>query len=79
MRDYKKRNLSQRWRRGEGDQLSEDYGWIFMDTIPLLYDKKRLAKQLQIETWLNLSQLTRDLGIEKTARKNLEQAMSYIV
>jgi hypothetical protein len=60
-------------------EVPENYGWIFVDSVPMLHDKKRLAKQLQIETWLDLTQLAKELGIEKTARKNLESAINYIV
>jgi hypothetical protein len=45
--------------------MAEPYGWIFVDFIPLIYDKKRLAKQVQIETWLNLAETIRELGLEK--------------
>jgi hypothetical protein len=45
--------------------MAESYGWIFVDFIPLIYDKKRLAKQVQIETWLNLAETVRELGLEK--------------
>ena len=43
----------------------ESFGWLFVDRIPLLYEKKRVARQLQIETWLNLTQLVKELGIQK--------------
>ena len=43
----------------------ENYGWLFVDTIPLLCDKKKVARQLQIETWLDLYQLTKELNITK--------------
>jgi hypothetical protein len=36
-----------------------------VDTVPLLYDKKKVARQLQIETWLDLYQLTKELNITK--------------
>jgi hypothetical protein len=47
------------------EEMAEPYGWIFVDFIPLLYDKKRLARQFQIETWLNLSQTVKELGLQK--------------
>jgi len=61
--------------------LSEAFGWIFVDFIPLLYEKKRVAKQYQIETWLDLSQLVMELGIQKTAqtKQNCSTSISYIV
>lgn len=45
--------------------MAETYGWIFVDFIPLLHDKKRLARQFQIETWLNLSEVVKELGLQK--------------
>ncbi len=60
--------------------MTEAFGWIFVDFIPLLYEKKRVAKQLQIETWLDLSQLVRELGIEKPKRTDKRDIKpSYIV
>jgi hypothetical protein len=62
-------------------ELAEALGWIFVDHIPLLYEKRRVAKQLQIETWLNLSQLVKELGIEKIDenRRNANATLGYIV
>jgi hypothetical protein len=62
-------------------ELSEILGWIFIDHVPLLYEKRRVAKQLQIETWLDLSQLVKELGIEKTDvnKRNTNTTLSYIV
>lgn len=45
--------------------MAEPYGWIFVDLIPLIHDKKRLAKQVKIETWLNLAEAVRELALEK--------------
>jgi hypothetical protein len=64
---------------GEGS-MSEAYGWIFVDFIPLLYDKKRLARQFQIETWLNLAETVKELGLEKMEQDKLQtQPVGYIV
>lgn len=59
----------------------EAFGWLFVDSIPLLYDKKKVARQLQVETWLDLSQLVKELGIEKLEKnsQNTHSATSYIV
>ncbi len=60
--------------------MSEAYGWIFVDFIPLLYDKKRLARQFQIETWLNLAETVKELGLEKVEQdKPQTQPVGYIV
>jgi hypothetical protein len=62
-------------------ELAEAFGWIFVDFVPLLYEKKRVARQFQIETWLDLSQLVMELGIDKTAqnKQNAHTQASYIV
>ncbi|MEM3616825.1 MAG: hypothetical protein QXN95_03290 [Candidatus Bathyarchaeia archaeon] len=50
---------------GEGRKsLAESYGWLFIDFIPLLYEKRRVARQLQVETWLDLTQLLNELKLE---------------
>jgi len=45
--------------------MTETEGWLFVDFVPLLYEKRRVAKQLQIETWLDLSQLMKELELTK--------------
>jgi uncharacterized protein YprB with RNaseH-like and TPR domain len=62
-------------------ELSEVLGWIFVNHVPLLYEKRRVAKQLQIETWLDLSQLVKELGIEKTDvnKQNANATRDYII
>jgi len=56
-------------RLGEGGlEEAEDYGWLFVDAVPLLYSKKKVERQLKIEEWLDLYQLTRELGIAKSER-----------
>ncbi|MBX5328989.1 MAG: hypothetical protein QHH18_06295 [Candidatus Bathyarchaeota archaeon] len=50
--------------------MAEACGWIFVDHIPLLYDKRRVARQYQVEMWLDLTQLVKELGIEKLNENN---------
>ena len=58
----------------------ENYGWLFVDTVPLLYEKKKVARQLQIETWLDLYQLTKELNIEKLENRNGANAtINYVI
>jgi hypothetical protein len=58
----------------------ENYGWLFVDTVPLLYEKKKVARQLQIETWLDLYQLTRELNIQKPENQSVANApMNYVI
>lgn len=61
--------------------MAEAFGWLFVDFIPLLYEKKKVAKQLQVETWLDLSQLVKELSIEKLEKnsQNMRLANGYIV
>ena len=60
--------------------MAEVFGWMFVDQVPLLYEKRRVARQLQVETWLDLSQLVKELGIEKTdkTKRNANSALNYI-
>jgi hypothetical protein len=58
----------------------ETSGWIFVGFVPLLYEKKRVARQSQIETWLDLAQVVKELGIEKTeSLRSITPSASYIV
>ncbi len=61
--------------------MAEACGWIFVDNIPLLYDKKRVARQYQVEMWLDLTQLVKELGIEKLNENKTDRtsARNYIV
>lgn len=64
-----------------GRRVSEEnYGWLFVDTVPLLYEKKKVARQLKIETWLDLYQLTKELNIEKFETRNgANSAINYVI
>ena len=58
----------------------ENYGWLFVDTVPLLYEKKKVARQLKIETWLDLYQLTKELNIQKLENHSRTNApMNYVI
>jgi len=75
------RRLSQQRSTGSRGSLAESFGWLFVDYIPLLYDKRRVARQFQVEMWLDLTQLARELGIEKVneGRRDARSATRYIV
>jgi hypothetical protein len=45
----------------------------------MLCDKTRIGKQQKIETWLNLYQLAKNLGLEKAELQNPSASMSYVV
>jgi hypothetical protein len=58
----------------------ELYSWLFVNTIPLLYEEKKIERQSKIETWLDLYQLTRELNIQKTENQNRANApMNYVI
>jgi len=58
----------------------ENYGWLFVDTVPLLYEKKKVARQLKIETWLDMYQLTKELNIQKLENHSSANApMNYVI
>lgn len=75
------RKPSQQRSTGSGECIAEPFGWLFVDFVPLLYEKKRVARQLQVETWLDLYQLVKELGIEKLeeTKRDAHLTMSYIV
>ena len=67
---------------GEKDLAAKEeiYSWLFVNTIPLLCEEKKIERQSKIETWLNLYQLTRELNIQKTENKNGSNApMNYVI
>jgi hypothetical protein len=79
MHRYKKRrNLS--FLEGEGP-MAESCGWLFVYNVPLLYDKRRVARQLQVETWLDLAQVVKELKIEdlNMSKQNAQPSADYIV
>jgi hypothetical protein len=58
----------------------ELYSWLFVNTIPLLYEEKKIDRQSKIETWLNLYQLTRELNIQKPENQNgVNAPMNYVI
>jgi hypothetical protein len=58
----------------------ETSGWLFVNSVPLLYDKKSVARQLQIENWLDLAQVIKELGIENPSEvKQASGQSGYIV
>jgi hypothetical protein len=79
MHRYKKcRNLS--FLEGEGS-MAESCGWLFVYNVPLLYDKRRVARQLQVENWLDLAQVVKELKIEDLimSKRSAQPPADYIV
>ncbi len=58
--------------------MPEEFGWVFVNLTPMLYNKRNVERQLKIETWLDLYQLTRELDIEKMGRHTASQLRTYI-
>ncbi|MEM3597149.1 MAG: hypothetical protein QXJ53_03365 [Candidatus Bathyarchaeia archaeon] len=63
--------------------MAEAYGWLFVGFVPLLYEKRRVARQLQVETWLDLAQVLKELGLENIEKnggcKSAGFAVDYVV
>ncbi|MGB9854828.1 MAG: hypothetical protein ACPLRY_08530 [Candidatus Bathyarchaeales archaeon] len=61
--------------------MVESYSWLFIDFVPLLYERRRVAKQLQVETWLDLSQLLRELKLENAEgnEQNAKPKIDYAI
>jgi len=57
----------------------EAFGWLFVGNTPMLFEKRRVARQFQIETWLDLTQVLKELGIENTSKNEKTPSSSYIV
>jgi hypothetical protein len=57
----------------------ELYSWLFVDTIPLLYEEKKIERQSKIETWLNLYQITRELNIQKPENSEANTPINYVI
>jgi hypothetical protein len=57
----------------------ELYSWLFVNTIPLLVEEKKIERQTKIETWLNLYQITRELNIQKPENNNTTTPINYVI
>jgi hypothetical protein len=57
----------------------ELYSWLFVNTIPLLYEEKKIERQSKIETWLNLYQITRELNIQKPENNGTNAPINYVI
>lgn len=59
--------------------MPESCSWLFVESIPLLFERKKVARQLKVETWLDLTQLLKEVKDENTCRNSLQQIISYVV
>lgn len=57
----------------------ELYSWLFVNTIPLLYEEKKIERQSKIESWLDLYQLTRELNIQKPENNGARASINYVI
>ena len=66
---------------GSGKAMGEEnYGWLFVDRTPLLYNKKNVDRQKKIEVWLNLYQLMKELRIDKLGiKRRIKSKISYVI
>jgi hypothetical protein len=55
----------------EKGALPESCRWLFVERLPLLFDKERVERQLKVETWLDLTQLLSEIrdGHEKAHQR----------
>jgi hypothetical protein len=56
------------------------YSWLFVNTVPLLVEEKKIERQSKIETWLDLYQITRELNIQNPEnRTGVNTPMNYVI
>jgi hypothetical protein len=62
-------------------ELTDAFRWLFVDCVPLLYDKKRVARQFQVEMWLDPSPIIKELKIKniKTSKQDANPTLRYII
>lgn len=61
---------------GRKELAEENFDWIFVNRIPMLCDKIRLAKQQKVETWLDLYELAEKVGLRKI---NSQEPVRYLI
>jgi len=59
--------------------MSESLSWMFVENVPLLFDRVRLARQIKVETWLDLTQLFKEIKEADSEKKGEEQKINYVV
>jgi hypothetical protein len=65
--------------RMERRVMPESYCWLFVENVPLLFDKERIQRQLKVETWLNLTQLLKEMKEENIDNETHQQPINYVV
>ena len=59
--------------------MTEENDWIFVNMVPMLCAKTRIAKQQKIETWLKLEELIRKLSLKKTKEHEPKTSIKYVI
>lgn len=59
--------------------MAESCSWLFVENVPLLYEEEKVARQLKVETWLDLAQLLKELKGEDADGKSPQQVINYVV
>ena len=59
--------------------MSESCCWLFVENVPLLFDKERVQRQLKVESWLDLTQLLKEIKDEDKDKKSHQQPINYVV
>ncbi len=58
----------------------QDLEWVFVNAVPMLFDKKNIERQKKVETWLDLYQVTRELGITtESGHPKLNEPINYVI
>jgi hypothetical protein len=57
--------------------MSESCSWLFIESVPLLFEKEKVARQLKVETWLDLTQLLKE--IKEDDARSPQQPIRYVV
>lgn len=55
--------------------------WVFVNDVPFLYPERNVARQLQVETWLDLTMVVEALKVGEGLKNvfHREPKLSYIV
>jgi hypothetical protein len=65
---------------GRKELAEASLDWMFIDSIPLLYDKRKIVRQTKVEEWLDLAQVVRELGLERNNENRRDSGLAeYVV
>lgn len=58
----------------------ENLDWIFVNSVPMLFEKKNIERQKKVETWLDLYQLTKEFNdaITEARMQKSKAPISYV-